>query len=314
MIKCQLCSEELVPGHPYKAHGQKLENYMYQFYPKVDLYSGEKIVFKRDIEGYLLTDFCNKNNLKRYLKSKPLEEQRHYLKGLLMRRKEAKSLIYAPTQVELRSYEACPGIAKFNELFNNYYDLCAELGFKTRGFNNLDKNSILKKERNIKNDIILIDTRESNPLEFKDQEVQIQKLDVGDYTLKDNNYNIYFERKEISDGISTLSSGYERFRNELIRAKESGAYIIMLVESPINDFLSFNYLPWISKKIKATPTFIAHQLRTLLQEFGENFQCAFCDGRVDLVQKMRFIMEYGKAARNIDWELASNLKLLVDRI
>lgn len=312
-MKCQICQETLDNGHPYKKHSIKLENYMRQFYPRNSLLTGEKIEWKNNIENYLLADFNNRNELKQYLKSHSKEENAHYLKELLLKLKEYKNITYIPTQVELRSRDLFPGINTFNNYFD-YYKFCEEIGYKSRGFISLNKNSILKKERSLRGNPILIDSREQNLAKFNsNKEVKISTLNYADYVLEKDNYGIFFERKSLADYIGSMSAGFERLKNEIGRAQLNNDYIIMMVEDTLSNAMSFEYLPYISKKIQATSVFIAHRARELIQTFS-NFQILFCDGRIDLVNKMRFIMEYGQNARNIDWELASNLKLFNDGI
>ena len=60
-----------------------------------------------------------------------------------------------------------------------------------------------------------------------------------------------------------MSGGYSRFVNEIERAGESGVGLLVLVEEKFNNALSFKYLPHISKRIKATPEYIFHNVREL---------------------------------------------------
>lgn len=312
-MKCQLCQETLNTGHPYRAHKMTLEKYMYQFYPKVSLLTGETIEWKNNIENYLLADFNNRNELKQHLKTCPKEENAHYLKGLLLRLKEYKNITYIPTQVELRSRDLFPGIHTFNNYFD-YYKICEEIGYKNRGFVNLNKNSILKRERNLKNNPILVDTREILPLNFNNKTIELTALNVGDYQLKNDNYGISIDRKSLNDLTGTFGpKNFDRFRRELIRTKESDAYLIMLVENGFNTVSGFDHSPFYSKHTQMTATFLFHQIRSLLQEF-DCWQIAFTKNRTDMVEKIKFIFEMGVKAKTIDWQLAIDLKIVNNNI
>lgn len=91
---------------------------------------------------------------------------------------------------------------------------------------------------------ILVDTREQTPLSFVKDDVligtQAATLKVGDYVaeFKDGSLcPIIFERKSISDLFGTLTSGYKRFRAELLRARELNVKLILAIEGTISDVL-----------------------------------------------------------------------------
>ena len=84
--------------------------------------------------------------------------------------------------------------------------------------------------------ILLQDTREKTPLEIVDPEVcsvKICKLEVGDYCVEHENGEISatcFERKSLADLFGSLSANYPRFKEEVMRAKELGITLILIVE------------------------------------------------------------------------------------
>jgi len=83
---------------------------------------------------------------------------------------------------------------------------------------------------------IITDTRETLPLSFRIggalTEVVFEKLEVGDYRAryKDGTHSdTVFERKSLGDLYGTMTSGYDRFRNEMFRARslgDSGVFIL----------------------------------------------------------------------------------------
>ena len=106
-----------------------------------------------------------------------------------------------------------------------------------------------------------------------------------------------------------MSAGYERFNNEIKRATENEAYLIVLVEETLSKATSFQFLPYISKKIKATPEFIFHRVRALIQKYP-NIQFLFVNGRKESSRVMERIFTSGCVHRQADLQLAYDLKKL----
>ena len=98
--------------------------------PRYDLLTGELINFKNK-DYYFSNDFNNKISMKKWLKEQTPDAQKDYLKKLLSQRKEKHNLIYAPTEVELRSITS-PPIPYYHSLFSDYYKLCGEIGFRKK--------------------------------------------------------------------------------------------------------------------------------------------------------------------------------------
>lgn len=312
---CKICNNEVnEDSHYWKTHKITMAKYFVQYYGKKSLLTGEPIEFKSK-EQYLLSDFNNRYELQKWLLKQTDIDRQKYLKDLLLRRKDIKGVRYAFTQAELRSIDCMPGIITFNQIFKNYYAICKELGFIDRGHNILTEKTILKPTRTLNGNPILIDSREQNWLSWGKKAIEIATLPVGDYTIKNNNHNIYIERKSLNDFISTLGiNGLDRFKRELQKAKDNNLYIIMLVESGFSEALSFEYQPHISRYTKATAKFIFHNLRELLQEFPMNFQIGFCQGRNEMKDMIVKIFEMGEFWKTADVQLGIDLKLFEDRI
>jgi len=115
---------------------------------------------------------------------------------------------------------------------------------------------------------IITDTREQAPLVFKHKfirEVINKKLDVGDYGVMFTGEEIFpvvFERKSISDLYGTLSQGYERFKREIERAKESNTQLIIIVEASLSKVLKG------VKFSQRTPESIVYQIFTIWVRYG----------------------------------------------
>jgi hypothetical protein len=313
MVNCKICEKEFdldkqLHSH-LRAHKLRMAEYYQTHFPRYDVYDKKIIKFKNK-KQYFESDFNSRTNLRLWLKSITEEEAKEYCSKLLSDRKEQKELIYSPTQVELRSLTS-PPMQYFNEVFgwDGYYKLCSSLGYKNKHkiFNDIVSGAEYDKPEYV----IYVDTREQKPLKFEKRKIQVKKLDYGDYTFSDSRAtcNCYIERKSLSDFIGTMSAGYERFNNEIKRATENEAYLIVLVEETLSKATSFQFLPYISKKIKATPEFIFHRVRALIQKYP-NIQFLFVNGRKESSRVMERIFTSGCVHRQADLQLAYDLKKL----
>ena len=89
---------------------------------------------------------------------------------------------------------------------------------------------------------LVIDSREQDSLkeEFKPgvfDEVVIDGLPVGDYWMKLDGHEvpICFERKGLGDLFGTMTSGHERFKKMLEKAKNNNLQVILLIEGTMKD-------------------------------------------------------------------------------
>ena len=137
-------------------------------------------------------------------------------------------------------------------------------------------------------------------------------MKFGDYCLndKEKTNNTYIERKSVPDLIGTLSSGLERFKNEINRAAEEDAYMVILVERKLEDCLAFNRLKHVYKKnTRVTPDFIFHNVRDLIQEFS-HIQFLFVNGRDECIRIVKKLLLSDVLDEKHDLQLAYDLKLL----
>ena len=205
---------------------------------------------------------------------------------------------------------------RYYDYIGGYYNITRELGFKDRYIDANPEFSL-----NTLGVTLIQDTREQTPLSLP-LKTEVRKLDYGDYGLAaPHDQGIYIERKSLNDFVGSLTtrkvvrkkkgddSSFERIERELTRAKEAGHYIVMLVESPITDALTFDELPWM-RHGKASPTYIWHNLRELLNRFPLSFQVVFANGRQDAARKMMRIFQMGQQVRQIDLEYAAEKGLL----
>lgn len=311
MVKCEACekgfeTERQLHGH-LKAHGLRMASYYQKYFTRKDLYNGEIIKFKSK-EYYFETDFNSRGNMQRWLRSKPLLDAKEYCKAVIEKRKKKKNLTYTPTQIELRTIMS-PPIQYYQVIFGNYYSTCKSLGLKNK-FSSIADEESFKPEIN-KKIKICTDTREQTPLNFN-HPIKVKGLKFGDYTLDDPELccNCYIERKSIRDFVGTFSGGFDRFRNEAKKAKDAGAYLVVLVERKLNECMIFNRLPYVSKKVKVTPEYIFRNVRDLLQEFPD-LQFLFVDGRQEASRvSKKILFDTLCSARDYDLQLAYDLKIL----
>lgn len=73
--------------------------------------------------------------------------------------------------------------------------------------------------------------------------------------------------------------------------------------------MSFKYLPHISKRIKATPEYIFHNVRELSQSYP-NVQFLFVDGRKECSRVIQKVFLNGHLFSDVDLQLAYDLGYL----
>ena len=301
--------ESIEALHKYIRPLMKQETYYLSYYKKICLGSGKPILFK-NAEQYLSQDFIDKNQIKAFLKKEPVRG-REWAVNWLKKRKEEKGLIYAPSQVELRSL-SCPTMAYFDSV-GGYYNICRELGFKDRYVQYTEQNTAeMVKQDDI---CIICDTREQKPLELTCKTIK-GTINVGDYALAEpHDKGIRIERKSISDFASSLNcrenirenkkkddtvfSNLERIDRELARAKEDGLYVVMLVENSLVDSLSFDYLPQM-RWSRVKPQHVFKNLRDLLVKYPHTFQAVFADGRKEAARIALKILSMGEDVKKYD--------------
>jgi hypothetical protein len=291
-----------------KVHDLRVVEYYQKYYPRYDLHD-EKIIRYKTKEQYFSTDFNSRTTLRLWLKNRETEESKEYCEKILLKRKEKKGLLYAPSQTEMRTV-LVPPIQYYDEIFGDYYSLCDSLGFKNKYQKPTEMT--LGKEYEKSQYSIHVDTREQLPLTFDDYPTETKTLSVGDYTFSEPRLtcNCYIERKSLADFISTLSvKNFERFEKEIVRAKEMEANLIILVEDTLNNATKFKYLPYISKKIKVTPEYIFHNVRLLIQKYP-HIQFLFVKGRKESKRVIKKIFFSGCFYKNIDLQYAYDLNIL----
>lgn len=295
MVKCLIDQTEHENINKLHLYLRKLKvtqkDYYEKFIPKHDLLTGEQIEYK-NYASYVISDFKDKKNLNKYCNQFP-DKGVEWGKKYLARRKEEKKLVYAPSHVELRSLY-CPNVRYF-EKFSDYKQVCENLGFKIK-FNYKNKLNFTSLAKEVK---IIEDSREQTPLNISN--FYVDTLNFGDYTItKNNQANLYVERKSLNDLVSTIGKNIERFRRELERARDAGAYMVVLVEKNINDSLHFDR-QYETRYAKVSPEHIFKNMRDLLYDFND-LQFLFVDGRKEAARVLVKLFELGTQIKTVDLE------------
>lgn len=254
---CAICHcENPEPKHFFSAHRIKESTYYETYFPRKNPLTHKPISFKHR-DSYFLNDFENRGELRDFIQGLDVAAQKTYVIDSLTRRKTIKDLRFAPCEVELRSI-LLPRQGFWDVLFKDeggYYAICKQLGLDVR-FKTITKESYPLLSLEDTDVRILQDTREQNPLRLVGVPMEVAALPYGDYALVEpvrNDY-LFVDRKSLNDWIGTLSANnIERFTREVERASADNAYLVMLVETRIEDALEFNKKPWIANFVRATP-------------------------------------------------------------
>lgn len=307
MVKCKNCEKEFENDrqlHAHiKAHKLKVADYYHQYFERRDKYSGDLINFKTK-EQYFSSDFNDRRNLKKWLDSAPVSEAKKYCYEILKERKEKKDLEYSLSQVELRTLMT-PPISYYNKFFGDYYKVCKHIGFENK-YEKITK-EIPFYPNLYKGRSIVVDTRETKPLEISDFPTIKKALNYGDYSIDEK---CFIERKSLPDLIGTMSGGYDRFRYEIERAESDGANLVVLVENDLASSLVFHKLKRTFKKgVKTNPSHIFHNIRECIQEYP-NIQFLFVKDRDESVRVLKRILFSNGEYSKYDLQYAYDNKLI----
>lgn len=128
--------------------------------------------------------------------------------------------------------------------------------------------------------MIIIDTREQKPIEFKDS-ITIA-LSEGDYTTLDLYHKAHIERKSPTDLYGSLIQGHCRFRNELQRALDRHIVLAIFVECPKEQFISKRFPG--GYRLKCSPMVLRKIIDTVSFKYDVEF--VWCNDRADMKRSM----------------------------
>ena len=297
MIECQICqssfaSERGLHLHLSKKHSITLAEYYTTYYPRLDRLTNKKLPFK-DKFDYFNIDFLNRKNMIKWAQSAPKQEIQEYILKQLKNIIEQKKLSYAPCYLEMELRDL-PPLDLYRDMFGSYSSACKKLNIKPL-FSKKIMKGFFDKSSNLDNIKIFIDTREQKPLKFNN--CSNMKLDFGDYAIGGDLYNYsYVDRKSESDFKSTMTTGYERFRREIIRAKAFNAYLFIVIESNIEKIKKNN----IFSPHKSNLPFVWNRMRLLTHEFKGNCQFVFSGNRAQSQELIPKVLANGKELWDVD--------------
>lgn len=285
MIKCAVCNEEFTNDKSLHAHLKKHElyqaEYYCKYYPRYSLFYKKQIPYKNKKE-YFKTEFLDVQEFLLWEKNEKQEIVKQKILEMLQARIKEKEYQYAPFLNELISLNL-PSINIYKKYFGSYNSACQAIGLEPlfnknipKDFNNVDLSDIE----------VIVDTREQDPLEFKN--IKIEKLFVGDYLLNKKEYSYTFvDRKAESDFLGTMTSGLSRFEREIEKAVGLDGYLFVVIESNISK-IKYNH-----KKFhrKTSLEYVFHNMRYLSHKYARRIQFIFTGDRdksLDIIPKLLY--------------------------
>jgi DNA excision repair protein ERCC-4 len=143
---------------------------------------------------------------------------------------------------------------------------------------------------------IVIDSREQKPYPFDNIKAVKCGLNTGDYSILGLEQYICLERKELSDIISCMTSGRERFQRELLRMKAYPKRCIV-IESNWVDIVTGNY------RSKLNPLSAQNSIISWMNQFNIPF---FFSG--DREQGQKFTEQFLYSSANNFYQIAQSFR------
>lgn len=304
-FNCLECEQEFDSERSLHAHIKKHDIYLHDYFVKHfsrrNLLTNQLLPFKNK-ESYFEYDFNNVNELHTWCLTANEQTVKNYILDKLATRIKSRNLNFAPNEIELYT-SMLPSIAIYKKFFKSYTLACQEIG-ATPMFNSKIPDTFWK-DNSIKDLTILTDTREQEPLFFKNQ--LVRKLDVGDYAIQDYFDYTFVDRKSEGDFKSTLSKdNFLRFKRELDRCRAMDCYLFIVVESDLKKLDELN-----KKSVhKANMKYIYHNMRVLQHEYRDCCQFVFSGNRKNSEDLIPRILFHGKKIWNVDLQYFINEKIL----
>ena len=294
MIECKICKEQFVNDKSFhahlKKHGMYQGEYYCKYYPRLSLYYKKPIPFVNKIK-YFNTEFINFDEFLEWDKNENQEIVKQKYIEILQKRMKAKDYLFAPFYNELKSLNL-PTIDLFKKHCGSYNSVCKILD-KEPLFNKPLPKDFSKVY--LKNEMILVDTREQDPLEFPN--TKIEKLFVGDYLMNAQEYNYTFiDRKSENDFLGTLASGVDRFEREVQRTVELEGYLFVVIETTIDSIIN-NHKKF---KRKTNLEYVFHNLRNLTHKYPRHLQFIFTGSRKKSIDLIPRLLYFGKDLWQVD--------------
>jgi len=294
MTQCKICSEIFTSDKSLHAHLKKHNIYQAEYYcthfPRYSKFYKKQIPFINKKE-YFSIEFLNLQEFLDWEKSVSVETVKVKCLDMLKERIAEKEYIYAPFHNEIKTL-SMPPINIYKKYFNSYNEACKQINIEPLFNKGLPKDFY---SVDVDDKEILVDTREQDPLEFKN--TKVEKLFIGDYLLNDGSYNYtYVDRKSESDFLGTLSSGFERFTREIEKAVALGSYLFVVIESDIRAIISNHKL----YRRKTNLEYVFHNMRSLSHKYPRHVQFIFSGSREKSLDLIPRILIHGQKLWQVD--------------
>jgi hypothetical protein len=144
-------------------------------------------------------------------------------------------------------------------------------------------------------------------------------LSYADYRLSDDEITCkcYIERKNVGDFHGTLGRSVTRFKRELVKARNAGAYVIVVTEGRFEDVLNFSGKSFFNKPLNggeqkdekpilSSPYHVFYGMREIMEEF-DNVQFLFVNDRIEASRVIEKIFASNCEYKECDLQLAYDL-------
>jgi ERCC4-type nuclease len=151
--------------------------------------------------------------------------------------------------------------------------------------------------------IIIIDTREQLPLTFTGHETINRKLDEGDYNTPELEDKIVIERKSLQDFYQSITINHQRFKAEILRAKEKNKPFYIFIEGTLEEFYhalrieDIYYYNWSPIAIKTKPETLRKIVNTMIER--HKIIIIECEDRKEMEVQIIALLEIGKEIKKI---------------
>lgn len=271
-FNCKECDQDFETLRSLHAHIKKhkmfLGDYYVNHFARKNKLTGDLLPFK-NYDDYFSKDFSQPHQLMEWCDTAKESDVKEYIAKLLAKRVQEKDLNYGPTELELLT-SGLPSVDIYKKYFGSYTAACEKCGVKPLLGKNLPK-GFFDDYSNVK---VLIDTREQQPLKFKNSEKY--KSDVGDYSVESSDYDYtHVDRKSFGDFCGTTTVGYARFCKELERCRALGCYLFVVMEVPFEEIEELNKKSYKKYKLE----YVFHNTRKLQKEYNDCCQFVFSGSR-----------------------------------
>lgn len=293
MISCKICNQSFDNDKSFHAHLKKHGMYQAEYYctyfPRYSLYYKQQIPFKNK-KDYFETEFLDLKEFIAWENTQNTETVKQKCLEMVRDRVSNKNYKYAPFHNEIKTL-SLPPINIIKKHFGSYNSFCKDINKEPLFNKNIIKNF---DDIDLSNSQVIIDTREQDPLEFRNS--KIEKIFIGDYLLTDKYTNTFVDRKSEGDFLGTLASGVDRFEREIEKAVGLNAYLFVVIETTINN-IKYNH-----KKFnrKTNLEYVFHNMRHLSHKYARHVQFIFTGTREKSIDIIPKILYYGSELWQVD--------------